>query len=55
MTHAKIVCLRLQTETIRELEAMARVDGKDMEERLSEIVEELVRRGGDAMLFQLPF
>lgn len=40
----QLVCLRLEKTTIEVLREMARVDKKDYEERLSEIVEELVNR-----------
>ena len=40
----KIVMIRLEDETVAKLKAMAKVDKKDMEVRLSEIIEELVRR-----------
>lgn len=39
---AQIVCIRLEDATIATLRKMAKVDGKDVEIRLSEVVEELI-------------
>lgn len=39
-----VLCVRLKQETTDILRQMAQVDGRDVEERLSEILEELVAR-----------
>lgn len=37
-----VICIRLKEETVATLKKMAAVDGMDIEERLSEVVETLV-------------
>jgi hypothetical protein len=38
----QVLCIRLKDSTVAILKKMARVDGKEMESRLAEVVEEMI-------------